>query len=429
MTDQQQRHERQEGVELGEVGESFGDQSAVRAPNMSEEAAAAAVVALSMASSHAVSFDDSSGKKGEPASDSLADSSFLDSEAQGEDGIEGEDDDEDDDAPTVTLIAKFNKEKYEFPGWSIHTTIGEVKDMIQRRTNILPKRQKLVGLLPVNGIGIKSVTDDLTLGQLKVKSTASAKNGTFPQVITHSFILMGTPEAEIFVDPQDRRNRNRQGSADAAVYDVIDDFDLDFNAGSTEWLRHVANTENLKKFTVQTAVYIMHEPRPGKPLLVLDLDHTLLDFSSRTLQRDLSTARVGSGTAVALMKRPYMDQFLTACYVHYDLVVWSQTSWRWLETKLTELGMLTHSGYKFCFVLDKTSMFTVTSTKRDIEGAGNGEISVQHHVKPLQIIWSKFPNQWNTRNTVHIDDLQRNFALNPQNGKFCTASFDSLKTL
>ena len=30
---------------------------------------------------------------------------------------------------------------------------------------------------------------------------------------------------------------------------------------------------------------------------------------------------------------------------------------QWLETKLTELGMLTHPGYKFTFVLDKTSMF------------------------------------------------------------------------
>ena len=75
-----------------------------------------------------------------------------------------------------------------------------------------------------------------------------------------------------------------------------------------------------------------------------------------------------------------MDLFLTNVYQHYDLVVWSKTSWRWLETKLTELGMLTHPNYKFCFVLDKTSMFAVKSTKKD------GTI-FRHHVKPLQIIW------------------------------------------
>lgn len=110
-----------------------------------------------------------------------------------------------------------------------------------------------------------------------------------------------------------------------------------------------------------------------------------------------------------------MDEFLTTAYKHYDLVVWSQTSWRWLETKLTELGMLTHPGYRFCFVLDKTSMFTIASTKRD-------GTKVVHHVKPLQIIWSKFP-RWGSHNAVHIDDLSRNFALNLGSGLKCTGFY------
>lgn len=146
----------------------------------------------------------------------------------------------------------------------------------------------------------------------------------------------------------------------------------------------------------------MHQPREGKPLLVLDLDHALLDFSSKQLAR-ADSYEVGDHSAAAL-KRPFMDDFLTKAYQYFDLVVWSQTSWRWLETKLTELGMITHSGYRICFVLDKTSMFTITSKKRD----GS---SFKHHVKPLQIIWDKFPH-WNSHNTVHVDDLRRNFALN-----------------
>jgi ubiquitin-like domain-containing CTD phosphatase 1 len=125
-------------------------------------------------------------------------------------------------------------------------------------------------------------------------------------------------------------------------------------AGSSEWLNHVANGENLKKFTEHTQVYLINPPREGKPLLVLDLDHTLLDFSRRALESD-TTHQVGQGSA-ALMKRPYMDEFLIDVYKYYDLVVWSQTSWRWLETKLIELGMITNPSYKFCFVLDKTSM-------------------------------------------------------------------------
>lgn len=127
-----------------------------------------------------------------------------------------------------------------------------------------------------------------------------------------------------------------------------------------------------------------------------------------------------SGDAVAnQLKRPYMDEFLTWAYKHYDLVVWSQTSWRWLEVKLTELGMLTHPGYKFVFVLDKTSMFKIVSTNR------SGK-KVTHHVKPLQIIWSKFPH-WNSHNTVHLDDLERNFALNLGSGLKCTAFYRKKK--
>lgn len=38
-----------------------------------------------------------------------------------------------------------------------------------------------------------------------------------------------------------------------------------------------------------------------------------------------------------------------------------------------------------------------------------------HSVKPLQIIWNHFP-QYGPQNTVHVDDLSRNFALNPKEG-------------
>lgn len=76
--------------------------------------------------------------------------------------------------------------------------------------------------------------------------------------------------------------------------------------------------------------------------------------------------------------------------------------------------MLTNQ-YKFLFVLDKTSMFTIKSTKRD----GS---SLVHHVKPLQLIWTKFP-QWGSHNTVHVDDLSRNFALNFRSGLKCKAYF------
>ena len=37
--------------------------------------------------------------------------------------------------------------------------------------------------------------------------------------------------------------------------------------------------------------------------------------------------------------------------------------------------------------------------------------------------WNKFPQVWGPHNTVHLDDLQRNFALNPHNGLRVTAYY------
>jgi NLI interacting factor-like phosphatase len=85
-----------------------------------------------------------------------------------------------------------------------------------------------------------------------------------------------------------------------------------------------------------TEVHFIVQPRPGKKLLVLDLDHTLLDFSGRatgSLPGDL-----------AALKRPHMDAFLTLVYREYDIAVWSQTSWRWLELKLTGAYVRQSSG-------------------------------------------------------------------------------------
>ncbi len=320
----------------------------------------------------------------------------------------------------VSLTAKWGKEKIELNDLSPSTNIAQVKDLISEKTNVLPKRQKLIGLTTLTKV---KVADQILLSELKPKSNAVTKtpDGMHIKSIKYNFILMGTPEENIFVDPDDHDD----------LPEVVDDFDLDFNAGSQEWLAHVATGQNLKKFTESTAVHIMHEPRKGKPLMVLDLDHTLLDFSRKSIEQASTAERVaevngdrnsGSTTqeTIERMKRPFMDEFLAKAYQSYDLVVWSQTSWRWLETKLIELGMLTNTRYRFCFVLDKTSMFAVTSTSR------SGR-KLKHYVKPLQIIWNKFPNVWGPHNTVHLDDLSRNFALNPGNGLKVTAFYRKKK--
>jgi uncharacterized membrane protein len=98
----------------------------------------------------------------------------------------------------ITLIAKFSKDRIVLDDLASDTTILEVKLMLQEKTRILPKRQKLVGLLALEG-GAKGVVDNLPISQLKAKGKSTGDDQ-----VTHLFILMGTAEEDLFIDPQDR---------------------------------------------------------------------------------------------------------------------------------------------------------------------------------------------------------------------------------
>ncbi|KAH9817826.1 hypothetical protein DFH28DRAFT_1080954 [Melampsora americana] len=110
------------------------------------------------------------------------------------------------------------------------------------------------------------------------------------------------------------------------------------------------------------------------------------------------------------MARPYLHEFLTALWPYYDICIWSATSWRWLESKLVELHMVGGKyvdKYLIQFVLDRGPMFEVTSIR-------HGKVA-RHEVKALELIWRAMP-EYNATNTLHLDDLSRNFVLNPTSG-------------
>lgn len=120
----------------------------------------------------------------------------------------------------VTMIAKYGKEKIELvdlPASS--TSIGQVKELLRDRTGIMPRRQKMIGLKSKNGA---SVSDETMLSDLKAKKSSDDASSAVAMV--HQFILMGTPEEQIFVDPGEKSD----------LPDVLDDFNFDFNAGSEE---------------------------------------------------------------------------------------------------------------------------------------------------------------------------------------------------
>lgn len=154
------------------------------------------------------------------------------------------------------------------------------------------------------------------------------------------------------------------------------------------------NKAKLQSMCQKIKIELLHQLDHGKKLLVLDLDRTLFDHKSQA-------------THIGQLMRPGLHEFLVAMSEHYNIAIWSQSSWRRLEMKLTELGLLTHPEYRIHFVMDVTTMFSICSYQKGKP--------VRHQVKALQLIWHQFTH-FGPHNTVHVDDLSRNFALNPKNG-------------
>lgn len=125
-------------------------------------------------------------------------------------------------SPKINIVAKWGKKKVHLPDLSETTTIAQVKEILSEKTGVLPKRQKLIGLSLKNKNNRSSVGDDSCLRDVQTKMGSKSKSDK--NVVEHSFILMGTPEDKIFVDPGEKID----------LPDVVDDFDLDFCAGSTE---------------------------------------------------------------------------------------------------------------------------------------------------------------------------------------------------
>jgi ubiquitin-like domain-containing CTD phosphatase 1 len=128
------------------------------------------------------------------------------------------------------LVAKFGKQKIVLEDLTLQDTVATVKDRLTEKTGVLQKRQKLIGLVASKG-GAKAVNDDTILGDLKVKAGKKSPSTSDDNVIVHEFILMGSVESEIFVDPSDRDD----------LPDVIDDFELDFNVSEekrTDYFSH-----------------------------------------------------------------------------------------------------------------------------------------------------------------------------------------------
>ena len=152
---------------------------------------------------------------------------------------------------SVIVTVKWRDNNYSF---SLHLTspLSELRMLIEGLTNVPSKNQKLIGL--TKKIGLK--LDD------------SASIESHQPIVKNNIIkitLIGTPDAEL---------ANFQQKTVETVEAVFNDFSHGYSPATKEW-------QQLQEFSQKTFINFINPPRAGKKLLVLDLDHTLLDFSSK----------------------------------------------------------------------------------------------------------------------------------------------------
>ncbi|KAF2895077.1 hypothetical protein ILUMI_11106 [Ignelater luminosus] len=132
----------------------------------------------------------------------------------------------------------------------------------------------------------------------------------------------------------------------------------------------------------------LSEPRPGKKLVVLDIDRTIFDYGSSNM---------------CCATRPFLEIFLKGIYDNFDIGIWSATDMDSVLAKLFAMGMLDNPNYKVLFCLNVNAMIPVTVDKK------------RYRVKPLQTVWNRYA-QYNCHNTIICDDQNINFFFNKKNG-------------
>eukprot|EP01052_Picozoa_sp_SAG31_P002349 SAG31_NODE_83_length_27039_cov_14.035746_5_plen_291_part_00 len=241
-------------------------------------------------------------------------------------------------APPLDLVFSFNKVKVaiQIPADS---TVADVKLELEDHTGVLAKRQKIVGMVYKGRMaGNEMALSDVKLGK--------------------KLMLIGTAEKDIIVCPED-------------LPDVFNDLDLDYSGGgSSESVRTPGNVMLLTERIASVNVTQINRIRSAQSkLIVFDLDYTLYDCGKES--------RRAAGPSIELLKRPGADEMLTQLYsAGYEIIIWSATHWKWVEMKLTDLGFLTHPGYKILSVLDRSAMFRLGGA--DAKGKKGA-----HEIKPL----------------------------------------------
>lgn len=282
---------------------------------------------------------------------------------------------------SLAVVIKHGGSEYKIENLMQDHTIQYLKDQIEELTNVRSVRQKLFGIKSKSG---KPLASEMTLEETTL-------------IDGMKIMMMGSQEKEI---------RTIELASKAGLPQLDDDFDIQDDDEIDPDSKIPKDPEYKAKIARRVQHYkirMINQPRPNKKLLVLDIDYTLFDHRS-------------TGQTAADLMRPYLHEFLTTAYQDYDIVIWSATSMKYIEAKMDELRVSTNPNYKIVFYLDNAAMISVCSQKYGLL-----------NVKPLAVIWGKFPGQYTPKNTIMFDDTRRNFLMNPQNGLKIKAFRDAYK--
>lgn len=218
------------------------------------------------------------------------------------------------------IIVKWSGKEYELE-LTDNDTVADLKSAIQKETGVRPDRQKLLNL-KLKG---KTPDDDCRMCHLKLKNN-------------FKLMMMGSLEEHIA----------EASTAPINLPEVVNDLDFEDEEVAIE--NQEVYLSKVQKRIRDYEIKMLNDPRPGKNLLVLDIDYTLFDHRS--------VAETG-----AELMRPYLHEFLTSAYEHYDIVIWSATGMKWIEEKMKLLGVSSNPNYKIMFYLDSLAMISVNTPK------------------------------------------------------------------
>lgn len=138
--------------------------------------------------------------------------------------------------PEITF--KWNGNDYKVANLLESNSVSDIKNELYKQTNVMPERQKLIGLKTNAG---QAITNDTLLIDLKYKS------GT-------KIMMMGTVEEKI--EDMNKMPEN--------MPEVIDDFDIGNNSDEVDLQYREENLAKISKRVKDYKINILNNPRPNK---------------------------------------------------------------------------------------------------------------------------------------------------------------------